>query len=215
MPAGESIICVDLTNDDDDSVSADAQPAQHDEATTLQQKVESDWLAATAEVSVNPPRQLMPIHNEKVTRRLLYMPLAPQRKQPSANPHRPHIPAAEGHNCLLDHVVLKDILRVLGDSLSDSISAPELYMSLQVQYLRQISDSQAEHQGRLLVYLEWLTQKLLQCGLTAKHEMLYTVVLKLCKASEVDLHLPSQLVLANEKLPCTTAVHEVRKPFSP
>ena len=105
--------------------------------------------------------------------------------QPKTGANRLPTTAEEGQKCLLDHVVLKDILRVLGDSRSASFSAPELYASLQVQYLQRIPDSQAENQGRLLVYLEWLTERLLQDSLTAKHEKLYAAVLKLCKASEV------------------------------
>ena len=197
MGPAPSVTCVDLPSKSDGSVSADALPVQdqqHAEEITLQPKIDVNRLPATAEVPLGSSQQLSPAQKQQVICRLLYVPLAFHNRQPSADLHQSHMSAVEGQNCLLDHVVLKDILRVLGDSRSDSFSAPELYASLQVQYLQRIPDSHAENQGRLLVFLEWLTERLLQDSLTAKHEMLYAAVLKLCKASEVALPLPSHHV---------------------
>lgn len=213
MGAAPSVTCVDLGDDGDDSVSAGPLPVQsqqQDMGITLQQETGENRLPTTAGMPLGSSWQLTAAENQQVTCRLLTTPLTSQKSQPSsANLHEPRMSAVEGHSCFLDHVVLKDILRVLGESRSHSSSAPELYASLQVQYLQQIPESQAENQGRLLVYLEWLTERLLQDALTAKHEILYTAAFQLCKASEVALHLPSQIlhpVLANDHMSCTVSV---------
>lgn len=199
MGAAPSVTCIDLAEDGDDSAPAGALPVQdeqqHDVGITLQQETGTNRLPTTAGMSLGSFRQVTSAENQQVTCRLLTTPLASQKRKPSsANLPEPHMSADEAQSCLLDHVVLKDILRVLGDTQSRTFSAPEPYASLQLQYLQRIPDPQAENQGRLLVYLEWLTEQLLQDALTAKHEMLYTVAFKVCKASEVALHLPSDHV---------------------
>ena len=193
VAAGQSSTFVDLTHDDDDNMPSydhAVRDQQRDKGTTVQ-NVSADRLPAPTEAFGDS--QISPALSQQNICRLLCMSLAPQERQVTAGtPLKPGISAVEGQDCLLDHVVMKDILRVLGDSRPDAASfAPKLYGSLQAQYLQRIPDSQAEHQGRLLVYLEWLTQRLFQHGLAAKHEMLYAAVLDMCKASQVHLHVSS------------------------
>lgn len=144
----------------------------------------ADRLSALTETLQPARQQSLSARNQQDIRSPPYMPLAPQSSlgiQP-----KPPISCVEGQNSLLDQVVMRDILRVLGDSRPRaSFSAPNLYASLQVQYLQQIPGSQAEQQARLLVYLEWLTQRLFQHGLAENHAWLYAKVLEICKASQV------------------------------
>ena len=123
-----------------------------------------------------------------------HMPLASEHS--SGTPLKPYIPCVEGHNLLLDHVVMRDILRVLGDS-----RPPNLYACLQKQYLQHIPRFQAEQQGCLLVYLQWLTQRLIQHESAGQHKQLYAAVLKMSKVSlqvmlsapQLPVHLQSVL----------------------
>ena len=193
---------VDLTTDDVDSMTATLKPVrdQHrEEGTAVRQNSGADRLPAPTEALQAAHQQVLPALNQRDIRSPLCMPLAPQSSlgtQP-----KPHMSCVDGQTSLLDHVVMRDILRVLGDSRPHaSFSAPSLYASLQLKYLQQISGSQAEQQARLLVYLEWLTQRLFQHGSAEKHERLYATVLEMCKASQVYQHFPANHALSTTKL---------------
>ena len=186
VTAAKSSTFVDLTTDDVDGITASTQPVrdQHQKATTVQQDVGADRLQAPKEALQATHQQTVSALNQQDMSSSPYMTLAPQPT--SGFQPVPHTPCVEGRNVLLDHVIMRDILRVLGDSRPQtSFSTANLYASLQLQYLQRISGHQAEQQGRLLVYLEWLTQKMFQHGLAEKHKRLYAKVLEMCQASQV------------------------------
>jgi len=56
---------------------------------------------------------------------------------------------------------------------------------LDVQCMLQLSQAQAVDQGRLLVFLEWLTVRMCQRGLVTEHMALVNFVLLSCQAAKV------------------------------
>ena len=195
MAAEESSICIDLTvqdNNDSSTCCPQTYTQQNDKVARLQQGVPTGRHPAPQAEAHAQSQHLEAQTQSLLCASLLYMPLAKQihaELQPSGIPAKPHIAAAEGQDCMLDHVMMMDILRVLSDSRPAEGSDPSaLYGSLQVQYLQGLPDCQAFHQGRMLVYLEWLTQVLFQRGLTIKHQVLYAFTLDMCKATQVLLH---------------------------
>lgn len=194
MAAEESSICIDLTEQDDNgspTVFRHAQTQQNDKMARLQQALPTGRHSA-AQAEAQAQAQIPEAQHQSLScASVLYIPLAEQphlQLQPSGLPAKPRTAAVDGQDCMLDHVIMMDILRVLSDSRpAEASDPPALYGSLQVQYLQGLPDCQAFHQGRMLVYLEWLTQVLFQRGLTTKHQVLYAFTLDMCKASKVLL----------------------------
>ncbi len=76
------------------------------------------------------------------------------------------------------------------------------FASLDVQYMQQLSQAQAVDQGRLLVFLEWLTVKMCQRGLLNEHMALANYVLLSCQAAKVMFWRLSSHVMAACKWTC-------------
>ena len=164
----------------------------------MPQNVGADRIPAPTEAAHH---QSLPAVKQRDIRSLADRPLAPQSS--TGTPPTPNTSCVEGQSSLLSHVIMRDILRVLGDSRPHaSFSAPSLYSSLQLEYLQDIPGSQAEQQGRLLVYLEWLTQRLFQHGSAEQHKRLYATVLEMCKASQVYQHVSASHALSPPESIC-------------
>lgn len=191
LAAAEKTAIVDLT------VGSQAVRDRRCEGSTVQQAVGADRFPAPSEAHQAKRQQTLPALHKPNICSGANMPLAAEAS--SGTPTNPHIPCVEGQNFLLDQVVMRDVLRVLGDSRPHaSFSAPDFYASLQMQYLQHIPGSQAGQQGRLLVYLEWLTQRLFQHELAQQHQQLYAAVLEMCKVSQVPVQvMPSAPQLAS------------------
>ena len=211
LAAAQRNAFIDLTRDDVDSITASTQPVrdQQQEAITVQQNVGAARLPAPTKAFQATNQKTLSVLNQQDMRSSPHMPLSAQPS--SSTQPTPHTSCVESQNSLLDHVVLRDILRVLGDSRPHaSFSSPNLYASLQVQYLQQISGYQAEQQGRLLVYLEWLTQRLFQRGLSEKHSRLYAQVLEMCKASQVHERFSPSHMLSTPRFICPCPARPVQ-----
>ena len=73
------------------------------------------------------------------------------------------------------------------------------FASLDVQYMQLLSQAQAVDQGRLLVFLEWLTVKMCQRGLLTEHMALVNYVLLSCQAAKVRVRRLSSHVMPARK----------------
>ncbi len=101
----------------------------------------------------------------------------------SCNPSRINHPALH----VLDHPFMMDVLKVLIDSrpLKDKSPEQPVYVSLSLDYMLLLNQRQAVDQGRVLVFLEWLTVKMWRHGLFQGHESLASYALEKCQAAEV------------------------------
>ena len=87
---------------------------------------------------------------------------------------------------LLDHIFMMDALSVLTYSQPAAQKSDQPgFASLDVQCMLQLSQAQAVDQGRLLVFLEWLTVRMCQRGLVTEHMALVNFVLLSCQAAKV------------------------------
>ncbi|KAL0020687.1 hypothetical protein WJX77_000534 [Trebouxia sp. C0004] len=86
---------------------------------------------------------------------------------------------------LLDHTLMMDALSVLTYSRAAAQKSDQPgFASLDVQYMQRLSQAQAVDQGRLLVFLEWLTVKMCQRGLLTEHMALVDYVVLSCQAAK-------------------------------
>ena len=104
-------------------------------------------------------------------------------------PSQPRVPApnlTDPALHLLDHTFMTDALSVLTYSQAAAQRSDQPgFASLDVQYMQLLSPAQAVDQGRLLVFLEWLTVKMSQRGLLTEHMALANYVLLSCQAAKV------------------------------
>ena len=187
--------CIDLTGEDEAFPSANTLQA------TLQQtgpklSVRPSYsagrpsttvsLAVQSQGNLRMQQQLVLHHTIADSMALTDRPS--QLDHPGAVCTQPPAVSPEGQEFLLDQAILLDILRVLSNSWHlEGPRAPTSYDSLHVHYLQHIPRSQAEHQGRMLVYLEWLTRRLSRLGMIGQHQKLYAAALEAYKGSEVLL----------------------------
>ncbi|MCJ1242463.1 hypothetical protein MMC14_010471 [Varicellaria rhodocarpa] len=192
MAAAGCSVYIDLTKDstkENGSGSfpepSSAQVQQDVRGVSLQQKSSAGRLnARTPRSQAHAPRSTAQCQTptEPV---LLRMPLASSELQRLGLQAKPQTAAIDGQDGLLDHVAMMDVLRVLDDSRPGEGRATVVsFRSLQPHYLQGLSETQAFHQGRVLVYVEWLTYTLYRHGMTVQHERLYAAVLEMCKASQ-------------------------------
>ncbi len=104
-------------------------------------------------------------------------------------PSQPRVPApnlTDPALHLLDHTFMMDALSVLTYSQAAAQKSDQPgFASLDVQHMQLLSQAQAVDQGRLLVFLEWLTVKMCQRGLLTEHMALVNHVLLSCQAAKV------------------------------
>lgn len=121
----------------------------------------------------------------------------PLARYPTPSQPKPAFNLTDPALHLLDHTFMMDALSVLTYSqpAAQKSDQPD-FASLDVQYMQMLSQAQAVDQGRLLVFLEWLTVKMCQRGLLTGHMALVNYALLNCQAAKVMIRRLSSHVMA-------------------
>ncbi|KAA6417106.1 MAG: hypothetical protein FRX49_03402 [Trebouxia sp. A1-2] len=207
MTSAETQDVVDLTQDEEDcdelvarvgrssGLGAADRQAADQQAAEAAQVLGSDASGAHVQPRRPPKLQwaqhLLESHVQQATSAQQQQQQAHVCKSPLAQyqtPSQPRVPApnlTDPALHLLDHTFMMDALSVLTHSQAAAHRSDQPgFASLDVRYMQLLSQAQAVDQGRLLVFLEWLTVKMCQRGLCTAHMALVNDVLLSCQAAK-------------------------------